>query len=115
MAWLARRYGADSVLDYSRGWPLVAPPCADLVVCTNVLEDVEALSVGSVLKHIDKLTRKAIFVVVSLSNGLTVRPEAWWRYKMDEEGWVLVDCPDMPLPPGIGRDTHCIVVAEPCR
>lgn len=145
--WVAKRFDAASVLDYGCGQgrlgmalraheltcrdydPAVVgkelrPLPADLVTCTDVLEHIEPEKVGTVLKHIRALARKAIFVVVCLrpSNKLLgdgrnahllVRSKAWWEAKVDEEGWTLHHCPDLPLPAKLDHEKHWIAVVTP--
>lgn len=92
---LARKYGADSILDYGCGEGSLAravramapeirvteydpaivgkdgPPFPeDLVNATDVLEHIESDRLDAVLAHIRTLARKAVFVVIStkLSN-----------------------------------------------
>jgi hypothetical protein len=102
------------------------PEFADLVVCTDVLEHVEPEKLGKVLEHIHSLARKAIFLVVSLREArknlpdgrnahLIVRPPAWWEAKIEDHGWEIVDCADLPLPPKVSRETQWIAIVRPRR
>lgn len=66
------------------------PARADLVVCTDVLEHVEADCMDAVIEHIAGLTRKVLFVCIStvatsktLSDGrqchISLHDREWWR------------------------------------
>lgn len=115
---LVARYGCSSVLDYGCGQatlsaelrPLLPgirvddydpaipgkdrlPSFADLVVCTDVLEHVEPERLDRVLRHLDVLARRIIFLVVAtrpsnktLSDGrnahLIVEPAEWWMERI---------------------------------
>lgn len=68
----------------------MAPGFADLVVCTDVMEHVEADRIANVVKHLHLVTRKALFLVVSLvetakllSDGrqahISLHPRAFWE------------------------------------
>ncbi len=131
---LVRQFDASSVLDYGCGQgslktalrglvssvvrideydPAVsgkdaAPEFADLVVCTDVLEHVEPPKLSTVLKHLDVLARKAIFLVVAtrpsnktLRDGrnahLMVESPDWWGERLRAEGWELTVGPPSPL------------------
>lgn len=70
------------------------PGEADLVVCTDVLEHIEADKIDDVLDHIDFLSSKAAYLVIScryanavLPNGknahLIVKPPQWWEEKIN--------------------------------
>jgi len=145
---IAKQLGCSSVLDYgcgrgslrlsleSRGLacreydPAVEgkdarPSFADLVVCTDVLEHVEPDKIGNVLKHLDSLSRVAIFLVVCLRSSnktlpdgrnahLLIRPAAWWDAKADEEGWERVTT-DIPIPVKVDQSKHWIAVVRPRR
>lgn len=152
--WVASRFGCGSVLDYGCGEGKLrarlledAPRLdvreydpripgkqdrarvsfADLVVCTDVLEHVEPEKIGNVLRDIDTLARRAVFLVVCLrpsnkrlSDGVTnahrlVRSKAWWEAKLSEHHMELIDCPDLPLPPKIDLEKHWIAVVGPSR
>lgn len=148
--WVAKAFGCGSVLDYGCGEGKLrarliqdAPrlecreydpripgkdqrqPFTDLVVCTDVLEHVEPEKIGNVLRDIDALARRAIFLVVCLrpsnkllSDGVTnahrlVRTKAWWEAKVDEHQMQIVDCPDLPIPPKVDLEKHWIAVVRP--
>lgn len=101
------------------------PEFADLVVCTDVLEHVEPDKISNVLSHIGSLARKAIFLVVCLrpsskllSDGVTnahllVRSPAWWEAQIEQQGWELLDVPDLPLEAKVSREW--VAVARPRR
>jgi len=66
------------------------PAFADMVVCTDVMEHVECDRIPAVIAHLGSLTRKVLFIVVSLvptakalSNGeqahISLHESAWWR------------------------------------
>jgi 2-polyprenyl-3-methyl-5-hydroxy-6-metoxy-1,4-benzoquinol methylase len=70
-----------------------SPGEADLVVCTDVLEHIEADKIDDVLDHIDFLSIKAAYLIIScryanavLPNGknahLIVKPPQWWKEKI---------------------------------
>lgn len=147
--WVARRFDAHSVLDYGCGQgtlaralegrgmvcreydPAIAgkdalPAFADVVVCTDVLEHIEPEKLPTVLKHIDGLARKAIFLVVSLRDAnkllpdgrnahLIVKPAAWWEAIAEQEGWQLPDVSDMPIPEKVSPAKAWVAVALPRR
>lgn len=121
---LAGTFGAHSILDYGCGqaslmrefWanpdPLLVgvdfrswdpavpqwgawPEPADLVVCTDVLEHVEADKMEAVLDHLQSLAHIGLFVVVSLvptakvlSDGrqahISLHPKAWWEEQLGD-------------------------------
>jgi hypothetical protein len=112
---LIREYDADTVLDYGCGQgTLVAalggnineydpaieeksalPSPADLVVCTDVLEHIEPDRLTAVLDHLQSLTLKALFAVIStrpakklLADGrnahLIIEPPSFWRRELVE-------------------------------
>jgi 2-polyprenyl-3-methyl-5-hydroxy-6-metoxy-1,4-benzoquinol methylase len=67
------------------------PEPADLVVCTDVLEHVESPKIYAVVGHLARLTKKKLFLVVSLvetaktlSDGrqahILIRNVDWWKY-----------------------------------
>ena len=71
----------------------VDPKPAEMVVCTDVLEHVEPACVEEVLDHMEKLTRRLLFVGISLrpagktlpdgrNTHLTVQPAAWWLWRL---------------------------------
>ena len=108
---LVKETGADSVLDYGCGKgslgealkPLKVygydpaipgkqrlPEFAGVVVCTDVMEHVEAKCIGAVIENLCNLATRAVLVVVScrvggkrLANGkpahISVHPAAWWH------------------------------------
>jgi 2-polyprenyl-3-methyl-5-hydroxy-6-metoxy-1,4-benzoquinol methylase len=86
-----------------------SPSFADLVVCTDVLEHVEPIFLPSVLEHLRKLARKAVWLVVSttetaktLPDGrnahLIVRDAIWWRDTVEAAGFTVQP------PPAIASD-----------
>ncbi len=112
-------FHAQSVLDYGCGQGSLAPlltapdvreydPAipgkdgppdpADLVICTDVLEHVEPEHLLPVLRHLGVLTRRGLFVVVSLvetaktlSDGrqahINLQTADWWRECFTSLGW----------------------------
>lgn len=145
--WVARRYQCQSVLDYGCGRgslkravearglqcseydPAVAgkdqmPARADLVVCTDVLEHVEIDRLPAVLKHLEVLAIKAVFLVVCLKPSgkllpdgrnahITLRPPAWWDAQAEQQHWELQDVPDLPMPGKVDPEKFWIAVARP--
>lgn len=134
VAGLVARFQATSVLDYGCGQgalkkalrPLVAndvrideydpaipgkdsrPTFADLLVCTDVLEHVEPDRLGTVLRHLDVLARKALFLVIAtrpsnktLSDGrnahLIIQPDKWWEKTLSAAGFNCEPGPSSPL------------------
>jgi hypothetical protein len=116
---LWKRIGGGTALDYGSGkgglkralgFPIAEydpavpehaaePSAADLVVCSDVLEHVEPDCLDDVLDHLQQLTRKAGYFVVStrkarksLPDGrnahLIVRPGKWWLDKL-EQRWTV--------------------------
>lgn len=106
---LAKSMGTQDILDYGCGKgtlsmhfpftlkqydPAISkhsdlPQPADIVVCTDVLEHIEPIYIGSVLDHLKSLTKKVLFTTVctekakkTLSDGrnahLIVEPPKWW-------------------------------------
>lgn len=86
-------------LSYARGYdPCVAgldlePAPADLVVCTDVLEHIEPECIDDVLDHLKALTKRVLFVAISLRQAkkslpdgrnthLLVKPAKWWLEKL---------------------------------
>lgn len=72
----------------------------DLVVCTDVLEHIESDRIDAVLRHLEQVTRRALFVVVSLvptaktlSDGrqahILLRPVAWWQFVFESHHFKL--------------------------
>lgn len=77
------------------------PEPADCVACTDVLEHVEEDRIDRVLDHLCGLTRKVLFVVISLietaktlSDGrqahILLREPAWWRSQFAARGFSVV-------------------------
>lgn len=71
---------------------------ADLVVCTDVMEHIEPVSLQAVLMHLIEVTKVALFVAIStrpagkkLSSGknahLIIQPCQWWREQFDQAGF----------------------------
>lgn len=130
--WIADQYSCASVLDYGCGQGGLAaaldgsgldvreydpaypgkqatPIEADLVACTDVLEHIEPDRLASVLNHIRRLAKRAIFLVVALdeankwlSDGrnahLIQRPREWWRAQAEQHHLRIVTPEDLPLP-----------------
>jgi 2-polyprenyl-3-methyl-5-hydroxy-6-metoxy-1,4-benzoquinol methylase len=120
---LASQYHCRTILDYGCGQgslaraltpmgrtvteydPAVAgkdqlPTPADLVVCTDVLEHVESAHIFAVAQHLAALTRRALFLVVSLvetdkrlSDGrqahILLRTPAWWQTLLEAHDFQL--------------------------
>lgn len=119
---LAKTHDAGSILDYGCGQgslvkalrgqtsarldeydPAIPgkeslPSFADLVVCTDVMEHVEGACLPSVIAHLSVLTRRVLFLVISLvptaktlTNGdqahISLYPVAYWReaFELDFE------------------------------
>lgn len=128
----AEVFGASSILDYGAGqgslcdalvrmsvpcrlaqydpavpeWSALPQP-ADLVVCTDVLEHVEPEKVDAVLDHLQALTAKALFVVIStvptaktLSDGrqahISLHSRQWWASRMAQRFAQVRDWPIKP-------------------
>lgn len=121
---IARLGKIDAVLDYGCGGNTLAaelasrghrtrsydpaipafahdPLRSDLVTCTDVLEHVEEPCVAAVLEHLAALTRRQLFVVISLvetakllSDGrqahITLKPAPWWVTGIEGFGFKLV-------------------------
>lgn len=88
------------IQEYDPGIPAKAqiPEPADIVACIDVLEHIEPQCVGTVLRHILELTKRAGFLVIStaraahiLPNGknahLSVHPADWWLEQLTLEGF----------------------------
>jgi 2-polyprenyl-3-methyl-5-hydroxy-6-metoxy-1,4-benzoquinol methylase len=69
------------------------PAAADLVVCTDVIEHVEPECIDEVLDHLQSVTKKCLFAVIStrpaakvLADGrnahLIVESWEWWKNKL---------------------------------
>lgn len=86
-------------LPYARGYdPCVPgldlePKSAEMLVCTDVLEHIEPDCLEEVLDHLKALTKRVIFVAISLREAkktlpdgrnthLIVRPARWWLAKL---------------------------------
>ena len=76
------------------------PTCADLVVCTDVLEHIEPELLDNVLTHIGTLANRSIFFTIStrpavkqLEDGrnthLIIRDQQWWRERLEEKWSIL--------------------------
>lgn len=65
-----------------------APAAADLVVCTDVLENVERACLDGVLDDLERLARQALYLVISVPSarqarpGLIIEPSDWWLPKL---------------------------------
>lgn len=68
---------------------------ADLVMCVDVLEHIPEFAIDDVLKELESLTNKALFLVIStrpakkhIAEGVnahvTVQPEKWWNEKLSK-------------------------------
>jgi 2-polyprenyl-3-methyl-5-hydroxy-6-metoxy-1,4-benzoquinol methylase len=82
-----------------------APPKpADFVVCTDVLEHIEPDKIDNVLQHINALSKKSCYLVIScraanavLPNGknahLIIKPAEWWLEKIKSifKGCVILE------------------------
>lgn len=95
---LKKLWGLEKLDKYDPGvkeW--CEPPTTpyDLVFCIDVMEHIEEQDVDAVLQHIYGLTNKIAFFSIStrpakknLPDGTnahkTIRPEQWWRNKIDE-------------------------------
>lgn len=84
------------------------PACADLVVCTDVLEHIEPVYLCAVIDHLKSLAREALFVVIAtrpsnktLTDGrnahLIVQTAEWWEQTFVWEGFAVQ--PDPPMSP----------------
>lgn len=85
------------------------PSFADLVVCTDVLEHVEPERLDMVLRHLEALARKALFLVVAtrpsgkwLSDGrnahVILESAEWWADRVAQViGWTSHVGPVSPL------------------
>lgn len=88
-------------LPYARGYdPCVPglelePQAAEFVICTDVLEHIEPDCLEEVLDHLKTLTKRVLFVAISLREAkktlpdgrnthLIVRPARWWLSKLLE-------------------------------
>lgn len=154
---IAQTFEATSILDYGCGrgslvrklaerdlsWLRLAeydpaidgkddlPSFADLVCCTDVLEHIEPECLPSVLEHLRKLARKAVFFVAALDEAnktlldgrnahLILQPKEWWAATVADAGFTLQPWADSwPLP--LQFDAHpekqakrWIAVGVPC-
>lgn len=119
---LLMQLGGRSVLDYGCGQGTLAkalpgvkvfqydpgvpgkddlPKPADVVVCTDVLEHVEATLLSRVLQHIYLLAARGAYLVIAtrpareiLPDGrnahLIVRPPEWWLQMIKDVGWTKI-------------------------
>lgn len=88
-------------LPYARGYdPCIPgldlePAPAELVICTDVLEHVEPSCIDEVLDHLRHLTKRVLFVAISLrpakktlpdgrNTHLLIQPAKWWLVKLFE-------------------------------
>lgn len=104
---LANAIGAENILDYGAGRGTLAKeigqdikaqnydpvtfPCnpdpADIVVCTDVLEQIDLESLDPCLDHIKSLARKAVFIVIpkhpkrKAENAIRAG-EDWWLERL---------------------------------
>jgi hypothetical protein len=110
---LIDKYEPQTILDYGCGHGALArhlgrhiaeydpaiegketlPEPAELVVCTDVIEHIEPECIDQVLDHLQALTTKALFAVIStrpasktLADGrnahLIIEPWEWWEQKV---------------------------------
>ena len=121
---LMQTYATQSVLDYGCGKGTLAkllpsvrnydpampefsapPEPADIVICRDVMEHVEADCIDDVLDDIKRLTRKVAWLNIvcrpatkNLPDGrnthISVYPRAWWLDKLRERFTVLKDAGD---------------------
>lgn len=101
-----------------------APPrFADLVVCTDVLEHVEPEKIGTVLKHLWSLSRRAVFLVVCLRPAnkelpdgrnahLLLRSAEWWDATVRDAGFARLPV-DVAIPDKVDLEKHWIAVVSP--
>lgn len=123
IAGIARIEGCNTILDYGCGkgtlvrtltdakiaatgydpaLPRFAamPGPADLVACVDVLEHIEPECIDAVLDHFEALTRKILFVAISLtpakrklSDGrnthILLRDPEWWRPRFEQRGFQI--------------------------
>jgi hypothetical protein len=91
----------DWLLEYDPAIPgkEICPDHADIVVCTDVLEHIEPALIDNVLKHLAKIAKKALFLVIAsrpstkfLADGrnahLIQEGADWWRKKLEERFFV---------------------------
>lgn len=111
---MALNHGCRTILDYGAGAqmlekeiaklmpslvvssydPVTAPLTpldpADMVTCTDVLEQVELDYIGAIVDDIGTLARKALFIVIAMHptskyyHGLLIRPLPWWTKIVDD-------------------------------
>lgn len=87
---LAKKLGVP-IKQYDPGIDDVLPEPADIVVCANVLQEVEDKSLNAVIEHVAKLTKRVAFFEVA------TRPSAEWIAErvaahgaMDNKWWAEV-------------------------
>lgn len=64
-------YGYDPCVD---GYA-VSPDPADVVVCTDVLEHIEPEHLDDVLEDLERLTKKALYLIISTRPALKILPD----------------------------------------
>lgn len=97
----------ELISEYDPGIPGkdAEPKPADMVICTDVLEHIEPDKIDDVLKHISKLARRAVFIVIAtrpskktLRDGrnahLLVRSAEWWKEKLEKRFFIATWSPD---------------------
>tara|TARA_R110000823_G_scaffold57072_2_gene138498 strand:- start:224 stop:727 length:504 start_codon:yes stop_codon:yes gene_type:complete len=122
---LAHAIGAESVLDYGCGGAVslgrymdmdvrnydpglpehaAEPEPADIVVCLDVLEHIETDTEQDVIRHLESLALKALFITVSCQESQSkklpdgtpwhshVRPQEYWRQVF--AGYQEIACTD---------------------
>lgn len=76
-----------------------APVAADLVVCTDALENVERACLDGVLDDLERLARQALYLVITIPEarqarpGLILEPSDWWLPKLAKR-WPRHDVED---------------------
>ncbi len=133
VAMLMRVIASDDVLDYGCGKGALAkklgktfkhydpgiddapPVAADLVVCANVLEEVEDVSLNAVVKHVASLTKRlAYFAINTRKDGEWIAERTVAHGAMDFRWWseVLEQHFDFVAPP-FGDKTHLRALCVP--